>query len=102
MALGFLHQGVISFDVMKFLVRPCELYSTSYLKNNRPIILLLEPIEKASKLLTNENYVISVTDASVENSGGLLITPKVVLSYNYPHYTCKGRSIDKYERLWLK
>ena len=99
MALGFLQQGVISFDVMKFLVRPSELYPTSYLKNNRPIILLSELIETASKMLPNQNYAISVTDASLENSGGLLITSEVVLSYNYSHSMLKGLSIDKYETI---
>ena len=106
-ATEYLRKGIISFNVIKFLILHNNILELKSLNENQPIILMSELIKKVRQTLpsvpTNINtsgiYIAAVTDSSLSASGGIIITPSKNYIFSYNHDNLGVLTIDKFEAI---
>ena len=90
----------ISFNAIKFLVSK-KYIDHKLFNNNIPINTLSKLVKISKKLIPSENYIVSITDASLEYSGGLVIYNEVIYKFKYKNDLFIGFTIDKLECIVL-
>ena len=90
----------ISFNAIKFLVSK-KYIDHKLCNNNIPINTLSKLIKISRELIPSENYIVSITDASLEYSGGVIIYNEVVHKFKYKNDIFAEFTIDKLECIVL-
>ena len=91
---------VITFSLLKFLVAKNYILEKTVNLETSKYVYISEIKNALDKLrLSNYNYII--TDACLESSAGIIITPFKCFSFEFMNYFDYSMSIDKYECLCI-
>ena len=94
--MNYENSSSITFNTLRFIVES-EYKEYQCLNNEEPIELVSELILLSNNILPSENYILSVTDASMSRSGGLIIFKNRCQTFSFDNLKFTSLSIDKKE-----